>query len=439
MIWLACSAIGWVFAAWWVFRAMRRSRHVAAENNRLKQENASLRLELEERLDAEASARTQAQQALAAAEQANIGKTRFLAAASHDLRQPVHAIGLFVTALKLEALEGHPKYLVDRLDRSLIGLDDLFHRLLDLSRLDAGAVESSVGTFELLPLAQMLETRFSHLAQSRSLRFRVHCGRGLFVRSDPALLVEMIMNLLSNAFRYTPRGGILLAFRRRENAVLIQVWDTGCGIEQADLGLIFNEFVQLHNPSRDRRKGVGLGLSIVQRLSVALGHPLRVASRPGRGSVFEMQVERSVMDLVTADQEAQASTRDLSGMLVLVVDNEIDVLAAMEAILSAWGCFTILARSVDEALKYVDASPRFPDVLITDHRLAEGETGFDVADAVSAVLPHALPVIVVSGESSTDLGQRVRERGWTFMRKPVAASVLADSLKKAIDSVQVSM
>ncbi|MGE5648981.1 MAG: hybrid sensor histidine kinase/response regulator [Bacillota bacterium] len=412
----------------------RRLNQVVLENCRLRIESEQAAEMLRERAGADAVLRERTEQALRTAEQACADKTRFLAAASHDLRQPVHAISLFVAALKLENFDTRAKYLVDRLDRSLAGLDELFNRLLDISRIDAGVITPSARVFEAHPIGQTLETRFAPLAAGKALRFHVHCPKGLFLHTDAELLIELIMNLLSNAFRYTERGGVLLAFRPRGDKALVQVWDTGCGIPEDHLDRIFDEFVQLGNPSRDRRKGLGLGLAIVKRLSGILGCTLHVRSTPGKGSLFELEVARST-DISAADYaatQAQQAEQDLSGMLVLVVDDEIDILAAMEAILSSWGCYAILARSIDEALKYVDASLRYPDVLITDHRLGDHKTSFDAVRAVSAVVPYEIPVIVISGEANSVLEREVQDMGWLFMNKPVNAAGLYHALQRAL-------
>lgn len=412
----------------------RRLNQIVLENCRLRFESEQAAETLRAHAEAETVLHDRTEQALKVAEQACADKTRFLAAASHDLRQPVHAISLFVAALKLENFDTRAKYLVDRLDRSLAGLDELFNRLLDISRIDAGVITPSARVFEAHPIGQTLETRFAPMAGNKALRFHVHCPKGLFLHTDAELLIELIMNLLSNAFRYTERGGVLLAFRPRQDRVLVQVWDTGCGIPDDNLDRIFDEFVQLNNPSRDRRKGLGLGLAIVKRLSGILDCPLRVRSTPGKGSVFEIEVARSTK-LSAADYaatQAEQAEQDLSGMLVLVVDDEIDILAAMEAILSSWGCFAILARSIDEALKYVDSSLRYPDVLITDHRLGDHKTSFDVVRALSAVVPYEIPVVVISGEANSTLEREVQDMGWLFMNKPVNAAGLYHVLQQAL-------
>lgn len=370
----------------------------------------------------------QAQQALLASER----KSRFLAAASHDLRQPIHAITLFGAALAAEPLEGRTRYLVERLLRALSGLDELFNRLLDISRLDTGAIVPRWSVFSVEPLFTTLEARFNGLAADRQIRFRVRARPGLYVRSDATLLIEMIMNLLSNAFRYTERGGVLLAARRRNEELLIQVWDTGRGIPPEHIETIFGEFVQLDNPSRDRRKGLGLGLAIVQRIGQALGHPVTVRSRPGRGSVFVIS-----LPLVDAPQEeplpaTALESVDLNGLLVLAIDDEIDVLIAMEALLSSWGCYVLLARSLPEALDRLASSERFPDVVLTDHVLGNGVTSTQVVESVRAAVPVELRVAIISGEAEPSLETNATTRGWGYMTKPVNPARLREFLATAV-------
>lgn len=370
----------------------------------------------------------EAQQALLASER----KSRFLAAASHDLRQPIHAITLFGAALAAEPLEGRTRYLVDRLLRSLSGLDELFNRLLDISRLDTGAITPRWSVFSVEPLFSTLEARFNGLAADRRIRFCVRARSGLYVRSDATLLIEMIMNLLSNAFRYTEQGGVLLAARRRHGELLIQVWDTGRGIAPEHIETIFGEFVQLDNPSRDRRKGLGLGLAIVQRIGQALGHAVTVRSRPGRGSVFQISlplVDAPAQELVAA---TSLDNTKLDGLLVLAIDDEIDVLIAMEALLSSWGCYVLLARSLPEALDRLASSERFPDVLLTDHVLGNGVTSTHVVESVRAAVPVELVIAVISGEAEPSLETQAVTQGWGYMTKPVNPARLREFLATAV-------
>jgi signal transduction histidine kinase/CheY-like chemotaxis protein len=396
--------------------------------------------DLERELLRHATALDKAEKALCIAEQACVDKTRFLTAASHDLRQPMHAITLFVAALKSEVADGRARYLLDRLDRSLAGLDDLFNRLLDIGRLDAGIVTPSIKTFDAATMLDTLESRFSSLAASKSLEFRIRAKPGLRIESDPALLTELISNLLSNAFRYTEHGGVLLGIRQTGDKLRIQVTDTGCGIPEYHFERIFEEFVQLNNPSRDRRKGSGLGLAIVKRLAQVLEHPIRVRSRVGHGSSFELLVpaggnSNECFDSAYSNIDSYA----IRGALVLVVDDEIDILAAMEAVLMSWGCHCIAARSPQEAVRYIENSPRFPDVIISDHRLANHHTCFDVATTVTSVVPYEVPMIVISGECSLNLRKEIAEMGFHYLSKPVNATQLHEAIAHALDKSQIQL
>lgn len=422
---VALAACVWVLLIGLLARTLFDRRKKSAVIEQLRADLARLAAENQIQRDADqlrwqASAH-EARTAVEASEQ----KSRFLAAASHDLRQPIHAITLFVAALATEQLQGRTRYLVDRLHRSLAGLDELFNRLLDISRLDTGAIDPRIASFPLNPLLQNLDARFAQLASNKNIEFRVHLGASVRVESDPALLIEIVMNLLSNAFRYTERGGVLLATRRRGTRALIQIWDTGPGIAAENLELIFREFVQLDNPSRDRRKGLGLGLAIVRRLATALNHTVSVRSRPGRGSVFEIDLPVSnELPRLQDDGEVSTQPSDISGLLVLVVDDEIEVLLAMEALLSAWGCFALLARSIPEALSRLSACERFPDALLTDHTVGDGVTSFEIIEAVRQEVPIELRIAVISGEANPSLEKAVSAGGFTFMAKPIHPDTL---------------
>lgn len=435
--WLGCAlAAGTLLLGWICLRL--RARLAMADRAALvcRRDKAAL----QDQLSRQELALEKSNSALRLAEQACLDKTRFLAAASHDLRQPMHAITLFVAALKAENFEGRPHYLLDRLDRSIAGLDELFNRLLDLARLDAGIITPAFKTFEARTMLETLESRFAPLAASKSLDFRIRCPEGLLLKSDPVLLDELLGNLLSNAFRNTQRGGVLLSLRERGGSVRVQVIDTGCGIPEQCFESIFEEFVQLNNPSRDRRKGSGLGLAIVKRLSNVLDHRIRLRSRVGRGSCFELQMPAAPRDSTDLhDNFAKTTGSTLNGALALVVDDEADILAAMEAILTAWGCHCITARSPGEAARYIDDSPRFPDVIITDHRLDNHLTSFDVVAAVEPLLAYEVPVIMISGECSPALEKEAQDRGYTFISKPVNASRLHRAVEEALAKTASAM
>lgn len=404
------------------------------DGHRVLLEAIKLRVRNEELAASERTARDRAELALAAAERANAEKTRFLAAASHDLRQPVHAIGLFVAALRAESLSERPRYLVERLGRSLDGLDELFNRLLDISRLDSGGIRPNLGSINAQALAQTLEARFAALAVQRGLQLRVRVTAGLELHSDRDLLTEILSNLLANALLYTNRGKVLLALRGAGELARILVVDTGIGIAAEHHSRVFDEFVQLGNVGHDRRKGLGLGLAIVRRLADMLDHPIALRSTPGRGTAFELTVPR--LPRVPVDPLAGgligATDHSLAGTMIAVVDDEQDVLDAMAALLTSWGCFVIAAHSPGSAAELVSLGARYPDLIISDHRLAGNQTSLDVVEALEAVLPAPVPVIIVSGENPAVVERLARQRGWGFVAKPVNPLVFRAALAEAL-------
>ncbi len=354
---------------------------------------------------------------------------RFVAAACHDLRQPIHAIGLFAAALGAERLDERTGHLVQRLNRSLAGLDDLFNRLLDISRLDIGGQQPKLATFDVAAMLETLRERFAPLAQQRGLALHVRVGRARWVHSDPALLAELLMNLVSNALRYTQRGAVVVTARHGRRGVRLQVRDSGPGIPEQDLERIFEEFVQLDASARDRRRGLGLGLAIVRRIGVALGSPVTVRSRSGAGSVFELTVPRADAPQRMPSDAPGDPTDRLEGMLVLVVEDDVEILAGMEALLGSWGCFVLLARNALEAAQQLDASPRFPDAVITDHRLSGGQTSDDVIALLERAVPTPVPVIVVSGETS-DASAVLAPGQIPVLRKPMEPALLRQVLAR---------
>lgn len=361
-------------------------------------------------------------------------QSRSIAEVSHDLRQPMHAIALFIGALRERSLDAETSRLVDRLASTTLGLDDLFRRLLDLGRLDSGSIRAQVSSFSLQLLLRTVVARYAPLAEARSLRWRTRDFPDLWIRSDPALLTELLMNLVTNALRYTSRGSIMLSVRRRKEHALIQVWDTGPGIPEKDLDRIFEEFVRLKPQGAKHPPigGLGLGLAVVRRLANILGCAVEVRSRVGRGTVFSVRVPLVVApDMVIARRPALC--RDtLHGALILLVDDHRDTLEAAHALLRNWGCFVLLARDVREAVEQVEKSPRFPDAILTDHHLGQGESSFDVVTAVGAGLPEPVPVFVISADSSGETRRVTEEAGWTFVSKPIDASGLRSLLESRL-------
>lgn len=344
-------------------------------------------------------------------------KSRFFAAASHDLRQPMHALSLLVSALKLRNRQVEVADLVDRIEDATAAMEVLFEALLDLSRLDAGAVEVRPGHFPLQRLLDELDARFAPVAAEKGLGFRVRPCDATLV-SDPLLLERMLANLVSNAIRYTDDGGVLVGCRARGGRIRIEVRDTGRGIPLEQQHAVFEEFVQLHNPERSRGRGLGLGLAIVSRLAVLLNHPLALRSQPERGSLFSLEVPRGDPTLVRAET-APASGVLPTGALVVLVDDDSAILNGMAEIFDAWGIDLVPARDAEEALVWLAAIGRLPDLVLSDYRLTGNRDGIDAIARIRRHFGRAIPAIVISGDTAPDTLQRVEAAGHPFLPKPL--------------------
>ena len=385
------------------------------------------RNDMQQQVDA-ATAELAAQKS--AAEMANAAKSHFLAAASHDLRQPMHAIGLYVEAMKPLLRGRQASVTLDKLAASVSALEGLFNAILDVSKLDAGAVQPQWQTIPLREFLQELGASLYMDAAHKGLTLRVRACAGN-IQGDPQLLERVMRNLVSNALRYTDRGGILISARRHGEQAIIQVRDTGEGISDADLPRIFDEFYQVHNTARDRSQGLGLGLSIVRRLAVLLGYPLSVQSKPGRGTVFTLIVPLCEKPLTEIRQQPAPDFSRMQGR-VAVVDDDAQVLDALRILLLSWGLDVTAAVSGDDLCTNLDTAP---DVLLTDWRLAQGETGQQVVEKLCAKYPEAtIPVLVITGDISVDNLEITRLSALPALHKPVKPArlraFLAQMLRK---------
>ena len=354
------------------------------------------------------------------AEEANIAKSRFLAAASHDLRQPLHALGLFVQALEELPLGKRESQVIGNIRHSVDAMEELFNALLDISRLDAGVVQPCVTT---IPLAMVFDrVRFEYAPVARQKRISLNVMKtSMHVVSDPSLLGRIIRNLLANALRYTDQGGVVLGCRRRGNTVRIEVWDSGRGIPSEQQGDIFREFYQLENPERDRRKGLGLGLAIVERLSRLLDHPVELRSTVGKGSMFAITVPlgaRGNYVLIESSLEA-AGVFDLSGALVLVIDDEGAVQEGMAALLRKWQCEVLTAGSGREMLQKLVTVRRPPDLIVSDFRLRGGENGIEVVEMLRNEFNADIPALLVTADTAPDRLQDAAASGLPILYKPL--------------------
>ena len=360
------------------------------------------------------------------AEKANFDKTRFLAAASHDLRQPMHALGLFMGELHNRITTPEQRKIVEKVEESVEAMSGLLDSLLDISKLDAGVVIPQIQTVDIDAMMRRLAQDFSSVAQRKQITLCVHCLQ-VQVLSDPVLLERILLNLLSNSIRYTQQNGtVLLACRRRGDDVRIEVRDNGIGIPLQEQQNIFREFVQLANSARDRSKGLGLGLAIVDRLSRLLHHPLGLRSAPNQGSTFFVTVPRvpDVKELLAEPAVAVAGlpkNDNLTGLRVLVVDDDPLVLNGMGGILASWGCHVSLADS-SQAVRDKYTESEF-DLVICDYRLPDGN-GLDVAERIEELCEDPPPFILVSGDTAPEILQAVNERGHHLLHKPVRPAKL---------------
>lgn len=355
------------------------------------------------------------------AEQVSRAKTRFFAAASHDLRQPLHALGLFAGALAERAREPEVLQLVHSITSSVDALEALFNELLDISKIDAGVVKPNVEAFDVQAVFDRLAHDLEPEAAEKGLRLRVRPTPAV-ARSDPLLVERVLRNLLANAHRYTERGGILLAARRRGPRLSLEVWDTGPGIPEDQTERIFEEFYQLAGVARGGRRGMGLGLSIVRRLCALLDCRLSLRSREGCGSVFRLDLpaaaraERTPAD-APAPQLDPAGT--LAGTVILVVDDEEVVVAGMCLLLEGWGARIVSGASEEEARARIAAQRLRPDLVISDLRLRQGADGFALVASLRSSYGEALPAILVTGSASPQNLSRARAANLHLLLKPV--------------------
>jgi PAS domain S-box-containing protein len=403
-------------------------RRVDERTAALRRLNAQLQQEISERRVIEKAL----QIAKSQAEQANLSKTRFLAAASHDLLQPLNSARLFVSAL---ADLQHPKQiraLIDNVDVSLSSVEDLLGALLDISKLDAGAVSPEIVDFPISSLLGSLATEHMVLARDRGLTLRL-VGSSAVVRSDILLLRRIIQNILSNAIRYTRKGRVLLGCRRVGAGVRIEVWDTGPGIPADQIHAIFEEFHRLRKEGDPGDRGIGLGLAIVKRTAKMLDLPIEVRSEIGRGSVFSVTLPRGTNPPSTVRAALpEAALRPLRGAVILVVDDQRNVLAGMQALLNGWGCTVHIAASGSEALDVLRNLPREPDVVIADFHLDGGSTGVHEIGRIRQAAGQAIPGVIITADHGPKIQALVKQHEYWLLKKPLNPAQLRSLLSSIL-------
>jgi len=362
------------------------------------------------------------------AEQANAAKTRFLAAASHDLRQPIHALGLSFAALAERVRRADTKPQIAQIDEAIAAIDTMLNALLDVSKLDAGVVAPQLQPVSVTALLHRLKTELAAAAQEGQNRLRIRdCNA--WVQTDSAMLHRMLANLLGNALRYTSQGRILLAVRRRGDRLRFVVYDTGIGIPEAAFANIFVEFHQIDNAQRDRRQGLGLGLSIVKRLGALLDHPIGLASTPGRGSCFwiEVPLTHEPPPQPAGRQQPQTLLHRLNGCRVLVLDDEPTVLASMQSLLERWGCEVTPAATI--AAARTAARQRPLDLLIVDYRLSGPRTGLDAIEDLRRAAGDPVPALVITGDTAPERLREAQRSGYPLLHKPVQPARLRSAIQ----------
>lgn len=364
-----------------------------------------------------------------ASENANLSKTRFLAAASHDVLQPLNAALLSISVLEdLQESETGIR-LTQQIERSLDTMNDLLKTLINISKLDAGVVQPRIEVLAVQPALAELKSNFLPVANEKGLELRFRCGDH-FVKTDRTMFQRILQNLISNGLRYTSKGGILVAGRVRNDQLWLDVTDTGCGISSEHHDQIFEEFHRGPLPSghkREANSGLGLGLSIVKRMVRALGHDLDLTSRPERGSRFRLRIPlaKNVKHQSSANEapEVKFSTH-LKGAKILLIENDPASIEAASLLLQQWGCQTAIAGSMSEAVNALGDTNWLPDLIIADQHLDHGDLGTIVAEEARAYLNRLVPVLIITADPTKDLEHQVRELKMEMMQKPIKPAQL---------------
>ena len=381
----------------------------------------------------EAHLNQQLRAALNRAEAANAAKTRFLASASHDLRQPLHSLSLFFATLRLQIIKPDNLTLLGQIDQALSALQSQMNTLLDMSKLDAGMVKLDWQSFALAPLLDQLKSAYQAVAQQKGLALMVSCPPDLLVNSDREQLCRVLRNLLDNAVKYTSAGEVRVHASAQGDQIKVGIEDTGCGISTVHHQQVFEEFFQVGNPERDRENGLGLGLPIVRRLSALLYLELHLQSALDAGTHITIAIPRGMRSTPQPppDPNHADAPASLSMCRVLVLDDEAAVRAGMQVLLKRMGCEVLLAASTDEAL--AQAAQQTPDLVLADLRLRGQESGITAVRLLRQQHPN-LPAIIITGDTAPDRMRQVEAAGLTVLHKPVAADALMSAIARSLDS-----
>ena len=367
------------------------------------------------------------EQAKRKADELNLDKTRFIAAASHDILQPMNAARLYTSSLLERQLKPEDAQVAKSIDASPVAVEEIFQSLVDISRMDAGRLEADIQPVNLENLLERLRVEFDPIARNKGLEFDIVASSS-WVRSDPQLLHRLLQNLISNVIKYTNEGKVLLGVRHRVGLIEIQVLDTGPGIPAARQAEIFKEFHRLDS-SAGVGRGIGLGLSIVDRIGRMLDHHVGLRSSPGKGSCFFVRLQEVPAPQQPAKPENLPSFA-LNDIHVLCIDNEPEVLVSMETLLSGWHCKVTAARSAEEALAKVRAQSRPIDIVLADYHLDNDVTGGRVIEELRDKIAADLPAAILTADYSPEVHRKLRDDAIPVLRKPVKAGALRATISK---------
>ncbi|MDX1375106.1 MAG: hybrid sensor histidine kinase/response regulator [Burkholderiales bacterium] len=404
---------------------VRDNERVLSESFGIRYQNEQLIRELEVQRQAVARERDRA-------EDANRAKSRFLASASHDLRQPLHTLSLYSAALGMRKTDERTQQMAREIGTAITSLGSLLDALLDISKLDAEAVRPEPSRFALDALASRVAADFRPIAEAKGLALELDAPEPLTVDTDAVLLERVLRNLLDNAVKYTRRGAVRLELHRAGERALLSVRDSGPGIPRAEQARVFEEFYQLSNPERDRARGIGLGLAIVRRLTDLLGIELRLESEPGSGATFHLALPVAPEPARAGAAAADDASRQIAlpeGLRVLVTDDEGSVREGMRTLLETWGCAVRLASGTAEALAALDAAP--VDLIIADHRLRGRETGVELVRRAREKRP-GLPALLITGDTASSLHREAGALGLALLHKPVSDKALREAIAGAV-------
>ena len=353
------------------------------------------------------------------AERANKAKSVFLASASHDLRQPLNAMQMYIAALQSKVKDKEILRIIEDINSVSISTARLLNALLDVSELEVGAIKPRHEIFSVNNILISIFQSFLPLAKDKELDFRI-VPSSLYVRSDPALLERILGNFMSNAIRYTNKGSVLIGCRKRGDKVSVEVWDTGCGISDDQMSLIYEDFYQIENKERDRGKGLGLGLALAKRLADSLEHTIDSKSSLGSGSCFSVSVDLAENKADKNQSEIFMNIMNLSGINILLVEDDIDVLKATKQLLESWGCKVKTARNKDEVMNLIKENPyNNPDIILADNRLPGDSSGIDITYLIQEKLQASIPCVIMTGDVERNHVQSIIDQGFPVLLKPI--------------------